>query len=230
MFFFTVGFSKSQSLQNCSTCSREIIKDSQIENLSIDDLRFLTNDLFARKGYVFQNSNIDSFYLEKNWYKPAKSNAEINYNSTEKENLKLFQNATLSLKADRDKMISEIKLLKQLLNSFQVAELKSHFNFVDESDHHYLSKIVVKIDIDDLHWFKNKALFNVKQDNGELYEEYSLVVIDHNVVFEYAVRGRSSLSDGNTLYPILNFSEYSFAYIFIYRNGKLKFEKMIAAG
>jgi hypothetical protein len=40
-----------QTLKNCSICSNQIIKNEQLKNLSIDELRFLTNDLFARKGY-----------------------------------------------------------------------------------------------------------------------------------------------------------------------------------
>ena len=45
-------------LKDCATCSTQVIKEQQISKLSIDKLRFLTNDLYARKGYKFKDYEI----------------------------------------------------------------------------------------------------------------------------------------------------------------------------
>ncbi|SDK12917.1 YARHG domain-containing protein [Pedobacter sp. ok626] len=58
---FTLFFLKTvnaQSLDDCASCSTHLLKPAQIENLSIDEIRFLTNDLFARKGYKFEKGRI----------------------------------------------------------------------------------------------------------------------------------------------------------------------------
>lgn len=86
------------------------------------------------------------------------------------------------------------------------------------------------MDLYDIHWFKKEELFSIKKDNGDLDVEYSLKISEDTVIFQYALRGGSSLAEGKSLYPILNFSEYSFAYIFKFKNGRLLFEKMMSAG
>ena len=57
-------------LKDCATCSTQVIKEQQISKLSIDELRFLTNDLYARKGYKFKDYEISNYFNEKPWYKP----------------------------------------------------------------------------------------------------------------------------------------------------------------
>ena len=42
-------------LKDCATCATQVIDEEQISKLSIDELRFLTNDLYARKGYKFKD-------------------------------------------------------------------------------------------------------------------------------------------------------------------------------
>ena len=58
-------------LKDCATCSTQVIKEQQISKLSIDELRFLTNDLYARKGYKFKDYEISNYFNEKPWYKPV---------------------------------------------------------------------------------------------------------------------------------------------------------------
>ena len=52
-------------LKDCATCSTQVIKEQQISKLSIDELRFLTNDLYARKGYKFKDYEISNYFNEK---------------------------------------------------------------------------------------------------------------------------------------------------------------------
>lgn len=42
--------SSGQTLKYCSTCSTQVIKSEQIKGLGIDEIRLLTNEIFARNG------------------------------------------------------------------------------------------------------------------------------------------------------------------------------------
>lgn len=64
----------AQDLQDFFNCSEKIIQQEQIQNLTIDDLRFLNNNLYARKRYKFSSPNIEHYYTQFDWYKPVKDN------------------------------------------------------------------------------------------------------------------------------------------------------------
>lgn len=118
-----------QTLEDCSTCSTQIIKSEQIKNSSIDDVRFLTNDLYARKGYKFKSADIDNYYSDKVWYKPVTDNNKIVYNAIEKQNIKLFQDKTLAIENERKNLITELKNFKASLLSNDLSTLSSKYNY-----------------------------------------------------------------------------------------------------
>src|SRR6218665_425050 len=91
----------AQILTDCSTCSTQVIKQQQIEGLSTEKIRLLTNEIFARNGYQFENSRFQNFFSEKPWYKPKNNNKSITYNEIEKKNIKLFQDRTKELKTEQ---------------------------------------------------------------------------------------------------------------------------------
>lgn len=68
----------------------------------MDEIRYLTNDLFATKGYVCKSSDVNNYYSNIKWYKPTADNKKIIYNNIEKQNIKLFQDKTSTIKNDRD--------------------------------------------------------------------------------------------------------------------------------
>ena len=100
-------------LKNCATCATQVIKEQQISELSIDELRFLTNDLYARKGYKFKDYEISNYFNKKPWYKPVSYNSKVKLNTVEEQNVKLFQERTAILKADREKLLEALRSLKQ---------------------------------------------------------------------------------------------------------------------
>ncbi len=225
---FTQSF--GQTLKDCSICSTQIIKAEQIKELSIDEIRFLTNDLFARKGYVFQDSDIDAYYSNKTWYKPVNANYTIEYNSIEKQNIKLFQEKTKELKAYREKLINELKHLKNLLDTNNKQELKRKFALDIEDNSNFIKNVTDEIFIEDINWFKKKGLYKVTKDNGDIVKEYILRVDGENVSFEFAIRGGSDIGNGDVIYPREYITEASYVYYFKFENGKLIFEKVIMAG
>ncbi len=110
LFTFFCLKANAQTLKDCSTCSTQIIKEEQIKGLSIDETRLLTNEIFARNGYQFENSRFQSFFEEKSWYKSNNDNKKVVFNEIEKSNIKLFKEKTKELKNNQQELVNQLKI------------------------------------------------------------------------------------------------------------------------
>ena len=161
LYFLSIvlfSLSATAQLKDCATCATQVIKEQQISKLSIDELRFLTNDLYARKGYKFKDYEISNYFNEKPWYKPVSDNSKVKLNAVEEQNVKLFQERTAILKADREKLIEALRSLK-------AETLKGNSPIPKDNYNEHFSKTIAKIDIDDIHWIKNQGYYSVEVDN-----------------------------------------------------------------
>lgn len=220
---------QAQSIKDCSTCLSKNIKQEQIENLSIDELRFLSNDLYARKGYKFKNGNIDSYYSDKKWYKAVDNNDKIVYNAFETQNLQLFQQKTALLKAERDKLINELKTFKSLVIANDKTNLKNKYSFSAQNEQYKnVAEALAKINLDDVNWLKNNGLYSVTIDNGDYIMEYELKIEKGKIILKYNSQGGSEI--GETLYPSEFSNESTFWWEFEWKSDTLKFVKMNVAG
>ncbi|PTS92420.1 YARHG domain-containing protein [Pedobacter sp. HMWF019] len=221
----------AQSLKDCASCATQVLKPEQIEHLSIDEIRYLTNDLFARKGYKFKKGEeVDSYYIQKAWYKPVKNNDQIVFNGIEKQNISLFQSKALFLKSKREKMISEIKMLKQYVLADNAQELSRRFKYLKtKDDFQYLQKALEMISVNDIHWYKHKAKYELKIDDGDYIYVYSIDVNGDKIQIVYNHQGGSKIDEYNTLYPTDFNNEFAYAWSFEF-NETLKFIKFDVAG
>lgn len=233
--FFIQSF--GQTLKDCSSCSTEIIKAEQIKDLSIDEIRFLTNDLFARKGYKFKDSDIDNYYSIKTWYKPLQDNNIIEYNSTEKQNIKLFQERTKELKSDREKLIKNLNLFKIAFIQNDEKTLESKFKFSakkilgdkDNESYKYFYEVLNNINIDEVGWFKKQAHYKKRIDNLSETYSYELIIESNNIYFRYDFdSGSEEIKD--EIYPSDASVEFTYFWNFEYLNDQLKFIDFGVAG
>lgn len=230
---FLAGFNFSghaQVLADCADCASRVVRSDELKELSIDEIRYLTNDLFARKGYVFQDSEIDAYYSQKSWYKPVNANYTLEYTQTEKKNIRMFQDRTAELKTERERMIAELKKFRAVCLGNNTQELNRlfHYDVAENSD--FLKNILDEIILDDIHWYKNEGLYSVIRDNGEIVKSYALKISGRKIVFDFSIRGGSAIGNGETLYPKEHITELSYRYVFEFRNGRLIFIKMDEAG
>lgn len=68
----------------------------ELSGLSGEELRFARNEIYARHGRIFNNSDLDTHFQEKKWYKPAVEADAFEdsvLNKTELENLKAIKAA-----------------------------------------------------------------------------------------------------------------------------------------
>lgn len=227
---FLLRSASAQTMEDCASCATQILKPEQVKNLSIDEIRFLTNDLFARKGYRFKKGEVDSYYAQKEWYKPKANNNEIVFNSIEKQNTKLFQDRTIFLKSEREKMLGELKALKQYVLANNEQELSAKFRYSKTKyDFQYLQKALEKISIDNIHWFKHKAKYELTIDDGDFVRVYSIYIDGNKVRIQYNNQGGSTLDEHTTFYPTDYNNEFAYWWNFEF-DGVLRFIKFDMAG
>lgn len=228
LLFMTCTLSgHGQKLTDCSSCSKQVLKANHIKDLSIDEIRYLTNDLFARKGYAFQDADIDAYYAGKEWYKPVNANYTIEYSAIENQNIKLLQDRTKVLQGQRKLLIAELKKFKALVEAGNQQQLKTQFNYSLGQNDDFIKNVLDELFLDDIHWFKKEGLSSVTKDNGDMVKVYALKINDDRIVFEFGLQRGSSLG---TLYPREQVTEASYLYNFSFKNQKLRFEEIIVAG
>jgi len=233
--FFCCAIANAQTLKNCSSCANKLINQAEIASLSADEIRLLTNEIYARKGYRFDNQRFQDFFDGQSWYKPVNDNKSIVYNSIEKENISLLQNRVKQLKLERTMLINQLKVFKKLALSNSSSELKSQFGFTYEPDNQeepkLLKEVLSKINLDDINDYKEKGLHSTLVDNGFVKKlfELSIEKANINVIYDYMAHSKI-IEDFGEFTDYRSENEFMYNWQFEYKNGKLKFVRLAVAG
>ena len=101
--------------------SKNALKQPQVQQLSMEDLKLLRGIIFGRHGRVFKDSEIKGYLEEQSWYKPNDEFKNSLLNDVERRNLDLIRIAEASKHATiqpgdmrywRDRQITARKLGK----------------------------------------------------------------------------------------------------------------------
>ena len=215
-------------LKDCATCATQVVKEQKISKLSIDELRFLTNDLYARKGYKFKDYEISNYFNEKPWYKPVSDNSKVKLNAVEEQNVKLFQERTAILKADREKLIEALRSLKAEAQKGNISIPKDNYN-------EHFSKTIAKIDIDDIHWIKNQGYYSVEIDDFKETNRYFIWIEGNKVTIQCDENGHSKKVSEDKIKGVYDTNEFevmesNIGWEFRWDKQKLVFVRFILAG
>ena len=236
LFVFCCLQTKAQSLKDCSTCSTQIIKAEQIKGLSIDEIRLLTNEIFARNGYQFENSRFQNFFEEKSWYKSINDNKSVVFNEVEKKNVKLFQDKTKELKNNQQELVNQLKTFKNLVLNNNKEELKTKFGFYYENqtgddEPKSLKEVLNKINLDDINYYKSNGLNSTMTDNGFVKIVYEIYIENENVNLYYNYMTHSKIiKDFDEFTDYHSENEYMYNWQFEFKNNKLNFIRLAIAG
>lgn len=76
-----------------------LLKEDQLKGLTLNELRIIRNEFWARRGKRFSTPGYRSFYEWQDWYRPlpAKDQGKIKLNPTEEQNVKLIEQAELRI-------------------------------------------------------------------------------------------------------------------------------------
>lgn len=95
---------------------KQLINRSNLEGLSLYELRLLRNEIYARRGYQFKTQWISEYFQGESWYQQNPKFKEAQLNSFERRNRDLIVNyenelhAGLSRKAIKPKLLQDLYL------------------------------------------------------------------------------------------------------------------------
>ncbi|REJ79229.1 MAG: YARHG domain-containing protein [Acidobacteria bacterium] len=71
----------------------EPIKPEMLEGMFIEDLRVLRNEIFARRGRIFKDEDLQNYFASQDWYKPNPDFKDEMLGQSELENLAVIKQA-----------------------------------------------------------------------------------------------------------------------------------------
>ncbi len=76
--------------------AKQSLKQTQISDLPLDDLKFLRGIIFGRHGRIFKDAEIKAYLQKQSWYKPNSDFKNSLLNSVENANLDMIRDAEAS--------------------------------------------------------------------------------------------------------------------------------------
>ena len=71
--------------------STEPITNEMVEGLFVEDLRVLRNEIYAKRGRVFKDPNLQKYFAAQPWYQPNPDFKDENLTETESKNLAVIK-------------------------------------------------------------------------------------------------------------------------------------------
>ena len=71
--------------------SQRILRVSDVQTFSKDDLKIMRNEIFARHGLIFQTNEMRTYFQNQNWYAPKHNDVSTMLTDIEKSNIQLIQ-------------------------------------------------------------------------------------------------------------------------------------------
>jgi hypothetical protein len=156
-------------------------------------------------------------------------NSKVKLNIVEEQNVELFQERTVILKADREKLIEALRSLK-------AETLKGNSPIPKGNSNEYFSKTIAKIDIDDIHWIKNQGYYSVEIDNFKGSNKYYISIDGSEVEIVWFEDGHSTKVQNDDkikgvydteVFEVMESATY---WRFKWKNQKLMFIESVIAG
>lgn len=239
LVFLCFSFIAYSQLEDCSECDTKTYSKKDIAKNSLYELQLLRNEIFARHQYIFKDERLLEHFQDYSWYQPDYNNPpEITLNDIENANIALIKSAESNIKNKRKRLISELKELKRVLkandtitiNLFLDNGLKDEVN--PKGALNELTSIFSKIDLKDINWYRDEAIYKVATDNGFLIRETSLRIDGNEVIASVGDLAHSEIMKEPFKYGSNYYSEseYSSFWIFKFDGQKLRLERHEVAG
>lgn len=119
----------------------------------------------------------------------------------EEQNVKLFQERTAILKADRERLIEALRNLKAKAQKGNSPIPKDNYN-----DH--FSKTIAKIDIDDIHWIKNQGYYSAEIDDFKQTNRYFIWIEGNKVTIQCDENGHSKKVSEDKIKEVYDTDEF----------------------
>jgi len=212
-----------QEMKDCSICSKQILTEEQVKNNSKEELALLRNEIYARKGYNFDNFSISDYFENQKWYKPVSSNEKIQLSEIEQKNIAFLKSLENKIQKKRDIAISDLEKLRTALNENNMLIInkflggkKMNYTYDDYTMKH-LKKAMNCFDFEDIHWNKSKGIYSVSIDNGFGIFKCEIVFENNEIMIKLGDYGFSEIFKDFAYSPDAPFmseNEFSIWWIF----------------
>ena len=228
-----------QKLDNCTTCKYQALREEDIRGNELFEIELLRNEIFARHGYNFENQRLVEYFSQFSWYK---SNSDQTFNSSElnkfeNHNIQLFIKVEDKIKAERQAILNQVMLLQKAFlsnDSEAVRELILEAPSA-KGGINWLRNVLPIFDLDDIHWFKQKAHYSIETDNGKSSSVAKIEFEGNSISVARVAPSNHSVvmnSDEAFKYPSDYYSEdeYGINAIIIFEEGQLKLISFFSTG
>jgi len=174
LFFCLINcfyISYSQEINNCSTCNLKLLNEKHLNKKSLEELRLLRNEIFARKGYKFSSTVLEDYFFNQEWYKPVDSNDKVIFTEIESKNIDLIKKFEAIEFQKREMALKNLKELKKALNENNKTVISKYLHKLEKNDYYpsqidEIKQTLNYINLDGIHWNKNAGLYSIKLDDG----------------------------------------------------------------
>ncbi|WP_378174835.1 YARHG domain-containing protein [Aquimarina sp. SS2-1] len=239
LFLLVVTTQIKAQLEDCAACDTITYTTKDIAKNSLYDLQLLRNEIFARHQYVFKDERLLEYFQDYQWYQPDYNNPpEIILNDIENSNIALFKKGEERIKKQREKLFSELKELKRVLKQNDTITINLFFDdgLSDGANKtgaiKELNDILTTINLKDVNWYKDTALYKVSVDNGFLVRITDLRINGGEVILSTGDIQHSEIMTEPFQYGSSYYSEdeYNSTWIFKFDGEKLRLVEHMVAG
>ena len=224
----------SQGLTDCKSCDTYLIEKQDIDTLSIDELQLLVNEIYARNGYVFSTDKYNYYFRDRSWYSPKSSNSLVKLNSIEVKNVDLMKKRIDYLRKQRSVVLDYVQNMQQYARGNNDAALQRIFDGTDyyrESSISDLKEVLLRLDPEDINWYKNYGLYKIERDNGFVIEVYELrIERDAFYLMKNYMAHSEIIAEFDIFSDYDSISEYCVKWCFRVKDLKVVFDRIWIAG
>lgn len=183
------------------------------------ELWLMKNDIFARKGYRFSSSELQTYYERQIDYKAVADNNQIVLSEIEKQNVSLLQARLDLLTSQRKQIAEQLRPLRKLDELDTKVEMDMPF---EEGAFVPFHQLLHNIDLEAL---AKSGLSRIVIDNGELELSYLAEIKEDNLTLTF----QKNLSTQPSL-KLSEEEEWMVIWHFQLVNGKLTWRKTNIVG
>lgn len=133
LFFFATLFPISIFSQISFNLDEELITEETLENICDNELSWLRNEIYARRGYIFSNNEYQTYFEQFDWYVPQQSNKDVKLSQIELNNALRLKKEEAKRNARTKAIMSFLEGLKtgQFFNSNTIIKILNKVNIYD---------------------------------------------------------------------------------------------------
>ncbi|WP_062059876.1 YARHG domain-containing protein [Aquimarina longa] len=202
IWFFWFCKGQTESKPETSVATFKYLSDKELQSKSAEELRFLRNEVYARKGYVFKSNELNAYFKNKAWYKED-SNKDIN---------------TLKFTNQESNYINKIRYLEENKNKKNETDTSTKcLNYLVKKKSNFYPLNQKKLDSDE-----NYETLKQLDYESESRTEIEKIMFDGGLVFDINCLG-------NIKYKIVSYYKNlknHFVQLAIINNTKIEFMRL----